>query len=138
MDFSFILIGIVLVLFIGFQFWNTRRRRKQEAEKKSSIVPGAEIMTNYGLFGKLVSIDEPNNWAFVEIAPGQVIKIHRSTILKVADDAVVTEDDVQDDQPAPAVELNEDHAIQGEPQFGERVDETPKRPARRTTKSTDE
>lgn len=140
MDFTYILLGIVLVLFIGFQFWNSRRRRKQEEEKKSSIVPGVEIMTNYGLFGTLVSVDEANNWAFIEVAPGQVLKVHRSTILKAADPAVAaepdTDDDVQQLASEPSVELNADHAIQAEPQFGERIEESPKRPARRTSNTT--
>lgn len=131
-DITLVLIAVALVVFVFFQFRASRKRSRETAERQASIVPGVEIMTNYGLFGKVVSIDEANNFAFIEVSPGNVIKIHKSTILKPADPLVEEEPDE-----APVAELNQDNAIlASEPEFGERV--APKKPASKPTKKSGE
>jgi preprotein translocase subunit YajC len=40
-------------------------------------------MTNFGLFGKLLSIDEATNVAEVETTPGTIVRVHRQTLSKV-------------------------------------------------------
>lgn len=126
-DPTLILIAVALAVFVIFQFRSSRKRTKATAERQKQIVPGVEIMTNYGLFGTIMSIDEPNNFAFIEVSPGNIIKIHKSTILKVADDLVIpeTESEFENDggTPVTGYQLNEDNAVHhGEPQFGERVE----------------
>jgi preprotein translocase subunit YajC len=83
MDSSTLLIGVVAVLLIGFMIFSSRRNRKRQADLRSTIVPGVEIMTNFGLFGKLLSIDEATNVAEVETTPGTIIRVHRQTLSKV-------------------------------------------------------
>lgn len=139
----------ILAVLIFFMFRNNRKRKQQQEELRSQIVPGAQIMTNFGLFGKLISVDELSNEAEIEVAPGTVVRVHRQTIAKVVDPTVVDPDAPRSVEEAMAianreqeerdrVKLNEDSAIPlGEPEFGERVDE-PKKPARRTTKKASE
>ena len=74
---------VVLALFVIYAFRNSRKNKAKQAELKSQIVPGAEIMTNFGLFGTLVSIDEVNNVAEVEVSPGNIVRVHRQTLAKV-------------------------------------------------------
>jgi preprotein translocase subunit YajC len=132
MDYSLILIAIALAAFVFFQFRSSRKRQKETAERQSSIVPGVEIMTNYGLYGKLIDLDEENNIALIETTPGTVLKIHRQTILKAVDDETPVVDETPE-AAAPVAQLNTDNAIQvGEPEFGERVNE--KKPVRRAPK----
>jgi preprotein translocase subunit YajC len=127
-DPTLILIAVALAVFVIFQFRSSRKRAKATAERQQQIVPGVEIMTNYGLFGTIKSIDDENNFAFVEISPGNVIKIHKSTILKAADDIIApeTEGELESEgggETATPYQLNDDNAIQhGEPKFGERVE----------------
>jgi preprotein translocase subunit YajC len=73
----------VLAVLVFFMFRNNRKRKAQVEELKAQIVPGAEIMTNFGLFGTLLSIDELTNVAEVETSPGNVVRVHRQTIAKV-------------------------------------------------------
>jgi len=40
-------------------------------------------MTNFGLFGKLLSIDEATNVAEIETSPGTIVRVHRQTLSKV-------------------------------------------------------
>ena len=83
MDSSTILILVVAVLLIGFMIFSSRRNRKRQADLRSAIVPGVEVMTNFGLFGKLLSIDEATNVAEIETTPGTIVRVHRQTLSKV-------------------------------------------------------
>lgn len=150
MDLISIVMLAVLAVLIFFMFRNSRKRKAQLEELKTQIVPGADIMTNFGLFGTLKSIDEISNVAEVETSPGVVVRVHRQTISRV-----VTADEVEPGTPRSVEEamaianqeqeerdragLNEDTAIPvTDPEFGERVEEVAKKPARRTTKKVDE
>jgi preprotein translocase subunit YajC len=144
-DITIYLIAAALVVFVFFQFRTSRKRAKETAARLQAIVPGVEIMTNYGLFGTVQSIDEANNFAFIEVAPGTIVKIHRSTILKPADAPVDPSDELADETSDDAVvadsaiELNTDHAIPaGEPQFGERVDSDPTKTTGTAPKKSDD
>jgi preprotein translocase subunit YajC len=142
-NYTLILVAIALAVFVFFQFRTSRKRAKDTAERQKAIVPGVEVMTNYGLFGTIKSIDDENNFAFLEVSPGNIVKIHKSTILKAADDAVAPESEQELEsegggQTATPYELNQDTAIRTEePKFGERVEPVTK-PARRTTKKVED
>lgn len=140
---------VILAVLVFFMFRNSRKRKAQQEELQAKIVPGAEVMTNFGLFGTLKSIDELTNVAELETSPGNVVRVHRQTLAKV-----VTSDDVDPNAPRSVeeamaianreaeerdrVKLNEDSAIPlAEPAYGERVAEE-KKPVRRTTKKAGE
>jgi preprotein translocase subunit YajC len=137
MDPTLILIAVALVAFIAFNWWSTRKRREAADKLRSAIQPGVEVMTNFGLYGTVVSVDDVAKIAELQIAPKVVVKVHSNTILKAI---------TQDDSDAPRsveeamaranaeaeakekMELNQDHAIPlGEPEYGERLAE-PKKP----------
>jgi len=125
-------IGLVVLLavMVIFMFRNSRKRKRDAEELREKFVPGAEVMTQHGIYGTLISIDEEKNEAIIETTPGTKLRVHRQTISRVID-PVEAEEDVVEEPAAP--EVNEDHAIQaGEPQYGERVDEAkPKRAPRK-------
>ena len=121
----------VLAVLVFFMFRNGRKRQKDQAALQSQMVAGAEVMTNFGMYGTILSIDEEANKVALEIAPGTVVHLHRQTIARVVDPIVAeTESDVDSLE---AAALNEDSAIvMGEPEFGQRVtdaesDEEPKK-----------
>jgi preprotein translocase subunit YajC len=79
-------------------------------------------MTNYGLYGTVLSIDEDTNMALIETTPGTVLKIHRQTILKAVD----MRPDVSDAVADGATERSPGSTkttpiVVGDPEFGERV-----------------
>jgi len=120
----------VFVLLIFFMFRNSRKNKAKQEELRTQIVPGAEVMTNFGLFGTLVSIDEFTNVAELEVNPGNIVRVHRQTIAKVVTDEVV-EGAPRSVEEAMEIanreyELNKDNAEPvGDPEFGERVDTAP-------------
>ena len=128
-------IGLVAVLAIMviFMFRNSRKRKRDAEALQNKFVPGAEVMTQHGIYGTLVSIDDEKNEAVIETTPGTKLRVHRQTISRVID-PVEAQDDVIEEPAAPSV--NESHAIPaGEPQYGERTagsaDEKPKRAPRK-------
>jgi preprotein translocase subunit YajC len=121
-----IVMVVVLAALIFFMFRNSRKRQKEAAQTRSKMVPGVEVMTNFGLYGTLLSVDDDDNTALIETSPGTVVKVHRQVLARVVEPKVEETAEVE----APAVsELNEDHAIPlSEPEFGERVDDASKKP----------
>ncbi|MDM7889118.1 preprotein translocase subunit YajC [Curtobacterium sp. RHCJP20] len=122
MDQSLFLI-VIIVAFAAFMFYSSRKRKKQQADLQTKMVPGARVMLSFGLYGTLLSVDDEKVTADVEIAPGTVVTVHRQTLSRVVDDnasdvetTVVAEDDAA--APKPVAELD------GDPVYGERVDET--------------
>jgi len=120
-----ILLFGLLVVMIFFTWRNSRKRKAEAEDMQSKLVPGAEIMTQHGIFGTLISVDDEKNEAIVETTPGTQLRVHRQTIARVvdpielehADDDVVHDDEaVVDEAPAEVTE----------PEFGERT-EKPKR-----------
>ena len=108
--------AVALALFVFMQFRSTKKRRVEAETLKEKMVPGAEIMTNYGLFGTLLSIDDESNEALIETTPGTILRIHRQTLLKVVEDdnTVATESAAE--------------AQTGTPEFGQRLDDAPDAP----------
>lgn len=141
MDPIFIIVVVALALFIFMQFRTAKKRRTEAAELQQKMLPGTEIMTNYGLYGTILSIDDETNIATIETTPGTVLRIHRQTILKAVEDEVVADEAEAIDESALAdadasVEaLPEDTTA---PEFGERVDEAPQTPARKGAKKDSE
>lgn len=149
MDPTLILFAVVAVVLIFLMFRNSRRNKTRQAELKTQMVPGAEIMTNFGLFGKLLSVDELSNVAEIETSPGVIVKVHRQTLSKVVTPDEATDSDaprsVEEAMAIANREAEEREAatkIDAEaPEYGERVDDpitkaTTKR-APRAPKKTD-
>ena len=105
----------VLAVLVFFMFRNGRKRKKDQEALQATMVPGADVMTNFGMYGTIIAIDEEANKVELQIAPGVVVEIHRQTIARVVEPVIA--DEVEDDD---AVEVQS----LGEPEFGQRVVET--------------
>ncbi len=90
----------VLVVMIFFTWRSSRKRRADAEELQSSLVPGAEIMTQHGIFGTLISVDEDSNQAVVETTPGVLLRLHRQTISRVVPDETAEPEDEADETSA--------------------------------------
>lgn len=108
----------VLALLVFFMFRNGRKRQKDTLALQSKMVAGADVMTNFGLYGTIVSIDEEENKVALEIAPGTIVQIHRQTIARVVESAETTYDIVL---PESADSDADTQATAGEPEFGQRT-----------------
>jgi preprotein translocase subunit YajC len=68
---------IMLVFFVPIWLLSTRRQKK-EAQARSSLKRGDQVMTNAGLIGELVEMDD--RVAKVKIAPGTTVLIVANTV----------------------------------------------------------
>ena len=144
MDFSkfdptLLLMGGVLVVLVVFMIRNSRKRKRDAEEMMNKVRPGVEVMTNFGLYGKIKSIDDVENKVVLETSPGQTMTVHRQTIARVVDSPAVSRSmgesigkDVADVALNPEKEAGK---LAIDPQYGERVtDAKPKKkPAPRKT-----
>jgi len=122
----------LIAVMIFFMFRNSRKRRQEAEELALKMVPGAEIMTQHGIYGTLISLDEEKNEAIVETMPGTQLRVHRQTLARVVEPEVADEVEAGDASDEPTYSLNEDTAIPAEPEFGERTaDAKPKRAPRK-------
>ncbi|GHD39779.1 preprotein translocase subunit YajC [Mycetocola manganoxydans] len=116
----------ILAVLIFFMFRNGQKRKKDIEEKQTKIVPGAEVMTNFGVFGTILSVNEEK--VQVETSPGNVLTVHKQTIVRFLDEEVAPE--VEEDVVADDEQINEDHpSFTTEPEFGEVADGTDTKPA---------
>lgn len=121
--FTIIMLAVLAVL-IFFMFRNSRKRQQDARDLQSRVMPGAKVMTNFGVYGTILTIDEDENQVELESNPGTVLTVHRQTIARVID-------------PVEAPEAEATSAIETDPEFGERVEETPRDDAPGTKKSDD-
>lgn len=90
----------ILAMLIFFMWRNSKKRKEEQAKLQEQMVPGAEVMTNFGLFGTLISIDDENNIAVLETSPGSQVRVHRQTLARVVDETAADEADASESDAA--------------------------------------
>lgn len=107
-----IIMLVVLAVLVFFMFRNSRKRQRQAQELQSKVAVGAEVMTNFGVYGTILDMDEEENIVHLETTPGTVLKVHRQTVTRVVTPSPLTPEDE-----------TIDHSADGEPEYGQRIDE---------------
>jgi len=92
---SLLMIG-ALALLVMFMVRNSRKQRETQMNLQEKLQPGAEVMTSFGLFAHVVSIDDDTNVAVIDAGSGTLLRVHRQTLTKVV------EDETQEESEAPA------------------------------------
>jgi preprotein translocase subunit YajC len=92
-DIFSLLLPLALAFLIFTMFRKQRKMKKEVAEQRTQMVPGTEVMTNFGLFGTIVSLDEDHNKALNEISPGVTATVHTQTLSKVVASEPVVEEE---------------------------------------------
>ncbi|RUR00737.1 preprotein translocase subunit YajC [Labedella endophytica] len=111
----------ILAVLIFFMFRNGQKRKRDTEALQSKVAPGAEVMTNFGLFGTILTMDEDDNKVGLEVAPGTVVTVHRQTIARVIDD-VEAETVAGDDVIVDETSASSDPLVAGEPVIDVRTD----------------
>jgi preprotein translocase subunit YajC len=88
-----ILLFVMLGVFIFMMFRRNKKTQQQQAELQSKFGPGVDVMTSFGLFGRIVDIDEAENKVTLELSPGNLATVHRQSVTKVMEPAAVPEAD---------------------------------------------
>ena len=124
MPMEYLFLIILLVFMIGMMFFQTRKAKQQQEERKnvwSNLAPGTEIVTIGGLIGKVVEVDEQYEEIVID-SEGTLLRFtFRAINREYVRPAYVSDDDV--DENGNPIDHNADQ--QGEPeQIETTVEET--------------
>jgi preprotein translocase subunit YajC len=89
-DIMTILLFVMLGIFIFMMFRRNKKTQQQQATLQSQFAAGVEVMTSFGLFGRIVSIDEDENKVVIELSPGNLATVHRQAVTKIVEPAAAT------------------------------------------------
>ncbi|UVJ37892.1 preprotein translocase subunit YajC [Arthrobacter sp. CJ23] len=78
-----ILLFVMLGLFVFMMFRRNKKTQQQQATLQSKFAPGVDVMTSFGLFGRIVSMDEAENKVVLELSPGTEATVHRQAVTKI-------------------------------------------------------
>lgn len=128
-DIMTILLFVMLGLFIFMMFRRNKKTQQQQAQLQSKFAPGVEVMTSFGLFGRIVEIDEDENKVLLEISPGNTATVHRQAVTKIVEPVVAAEEPtvVPDDASSLTTETVERPAPSSDAPRTETPDETLRR-----------
>ncbi|NBX23509.1 MAG: preprotein translocase subunit YajC [Microbacteriaceae bacterium] len=85
-DFTTILMIAVLGVLVIFMIRNGRKRQKDALELQKKVVTGASVMTSFGVYATVKSIDEAENKVVLEISPKTTMTVARQAVVRVLDD----------------------------------------------------
>src|SRR5450830_1005413 len=83
-----ILLFVMLGVFVFMMFRRNKKTQQQQTELQSKFGPGVDVMTSFGLFGRIVEIDEAENKVVLELSPGNTATVHRQAVTKVVEPVV--------------------------------------------------
>lgn len=93
-----LILPIAMILLLGIVLWRGNRQRKQQQEQmKTQRVVGAQVLTQSGIYGTIVDIDDEKNVVTIESTPGTRIRVHSMTIATVVEE-----------QPTPVTPANDE------------------------------
>jgi len=92
-----ILLFVLLGVFIFMMFRRNKKAREQQTKLQSQFAPGVDVMTSFGLFGRIVSMDDAENKVVLELSPGNLATVHRQAVTKVVEAPEAAAIEVPDD-----------------------------------------
>ena len=81
MLFAFALLAVMLFL----SFRKGKKIQQQQAQMRSTLAPGVEVMTGAGIFGTVVAVDAEAQRVTLETAPGTRMDVHLQGITTVVE-----------------------------------------------------
>jgi preprotein translocase subunit YajC len=85
-----------LAFLIFTMFRRQRKTQQQVKDMRTQMEPGTEVMTQFGLYGTIVSIDQENNKAVLELSPGNLATVHTQALSKVVEQTPAAGETVDD------------------------------------------
>ena len=79
--FSLLPLVVIFVLFYFLLIRPQQKRAKQHKEMVAALSKGEEVVTNGGLLGKVIEVDD--NFITVEISSGLNVKVQRQAVSQV-------------------------------------------------------
>ena len=71
------------MLFLSFR--KGKKMQQQQAQMRSTLAPGVEVMTGAGIFGTVVAVDTEGQRVTLETAPGTRMDVHLQGVTTVVE-----------------------------------------------------
>ncbi|MHA7208104.1 preprotein translocase subunit YajC [Arthrobacter sp. MDT1-65] len=112
-DIFSLLLPLALAFLIFTMFRRQRKTQQQVKEMRTQMEPGTEVMTQFGLYGTIVSIDQENNKAVLELSPGNLATVHTQALSKVVQQEPAVVGDATDSTDSTDAVTSSDAAVDG-------------------------
>ena len=80
---------VMLLVMVLLLWLPMRRQKKAQAQikaKQATMEPGTRVMTSFGLYGTVLSLDRDENKAVLEVSPGTSVTVHTQTVTTILDE----------------------------------------------------
>ena len=74
---------LAVMLFLSFR--KGKKMQQQQAQMRSTLAPGDEVMTGAGIFGTVVAVDTAGQRVTLETAPGTRMDVHLQGVTTVVE-----------------------------------------------------
>ena len=101
MNIADLFIPLLLAVFVIMMFRKQKKTTQSVAQQRAQMVPGTEVMTQFGLFGRIVSVDQEENKAVLELSPGNTATVHLQALTKVVVQQPVDEAEAEETPQVP-------------------------------------
>jgi preprotein translocase subunit YajC len=91
---SLLFFALILVAFYFLIIRPQRTRARQAAQLQARLVPGVEIMTTAGLFGRVVEVHD--DALVLEVSPGVLVRFAKAAVGRIVDAEDAGENDDTD------------------------------------------
>ena len=91
---SLLFFALILVAFYFLIIRPQRTRARQAAQLQARLVPGVEIMTTAGLFGRVVEVHDDG--LVLEVSPGVQVRFAKAAVGRIVDAEDTSENDDTD------------------------------------------
>ncbi|WP_420733477.1 preprotein translocase subunit YajC [Brevibacterium luteolum] len=87
-------------LMLFFLFSSRKKQKARQESIKSNLVPGAEVMTTFGVYGTVLTVSPEDHIVTIESGPGTVLRIHQQAIGHIEPATGVATDGLSEDTAA--------------------------------------
>ena len=105
---SLLFFALILVAFYFLIIRPQRTRARQAAQLQARLVPGVEIMTTAGMFGRVVEVHDDG--VVVEISPGVQVRFAKAAVGRIVDAEDAGDAEDADDTDSDSTDAEDTHA----------------------------
>lgn len=81
-----LLMGIMIIVLIVLPARRNKKMQEQLRARQETMTRGTKVMTNFGLYGTIDTINKDDNTAHLTIAPNTTVKVHLATVTTIQED----------------------------------------------------
>ncbi|NKX54084.1 preprotein translocase subunit YajC [Arthrobacter mobilis] len=79
----FVIFGLLIFTMFRKQRKVQAQMREKAEQMKEKLAPGTEVMTQFGLYGSVVSVDRDENKVVLELSPGNTATVHLQAVTEI-------------------------------------------------------